>query len=77
MNLWDRFSILTGRDAPRLIATCVDSRYGEFDAELPGGAVLTVVGAGTVGQKYFILKTDFGWRQDGDAPSLPFIEIEI
>jgi len=77
MNLWNRFAILYGRDAPRLVATCIESRYGEFDAQFPSGAIITVVGAGTEGSRYFCLKTDYGWRMDGEAPELPLLQIDV
>lgn len=77
MNLWDKFSILMDRDTPRLVATCIASRYGEFDAQFPSGSIITVVGAGTVGNRYFILQTTAGWRMDGEAPELPLLQIDI
>ena len=77
MNLWNRFEILMGRDTPRLVATCIDSRYGEFDAQFPSGDVITVIGAGTVDLRYFCLKTDSGWRMDGEAPALPLLQIDV
>lgn len=71
-NLYQRFTDLTGR-AARTVAVCVSADFGECTVQYPGGALVRVRGAGTVGQRYFILDG----RLDGEAPNLPALEIEV
>lgn len=84
MNIWSRFnSIDVNRyETPILVCTLLSSEPGNWNrsvVELPGGAQLSVSGGGTPGQRYFITRTSANddWRLDGEAPSLPFLTIEI
>lgn len=71
-NLFKRFSDLTGR-ALRTVGTCVVADFGECTIQYPGGSLVRVKGAGTVGQRYFVLDG----KLDGDAPALTPLEIEV
>lgn len=71
-NLFKRFSDLTGRQL-RTVGTCVAADFGECTIQYPGGSLVRVKGAGTVGQRYFVLDG----KLDGDAPALTSLEIEV
>lgn len=71
-NLFKRFSDLTGRSL-RTVGTCISADFGECTIQYPGGSVVRVKGAGTVGTRYFVLDG----RLDGEAPSLASLTIEI
>lgn len=71
-NLFKRFSDLTGRPL-RTVGTCVAADFGECTIQYPGGSLVRVKGAGTVGQRYFVLDG----KLDGDAPALTSLEIEV
>lgn len=72
INLFKRFSDLTGRSL-RTVGTCIAADFGECTIQYPGGSVVQVKGAGTVGQSYFIREG----RLDGEASSLVVVEIEV
>ena len=79
MNLWQRFSALSA-SRPILIATVIGSEsWNRSIIEWPGGGQQAVSGGGTVGNRYFITRTEDGadWRLDGEAPDLPALNIEI
>jgi len=71
-NLYKRFSDLTGRPL-RTVGTCVSAAFGECTIQYPGGGLVRVKGAGTVGQWYFVLDG----KLDGDAPTLTAMTIEL
>lgn len=71
-NIYRRFSDLTGRPV-RTVGTCISAAFGECVIQYPGGGTITVQGAGTVGQAYFVRDG----RLDGEAPELPALEIEV
>ena len=47
--------------------------FGECTIQYPGGSRVTVQGAGTVGQDYFVLNG----RLDGEAPALTALTVEV
>lgn len=71
-NLYTRFSDLSGRSL-RTVGTCISADFGECTIQYPGGAVVRVNGAGTVGTRYFVKDG----RLDGEAPVLNSLTIEI
>lgn len=71
-NLFKRFSDLTGRSL-RTVGTCLSADDGECTIQYPGGSFVRVKGAGTVGNRYFVLDG----RLDGEAPGLASLEIEV
>lgn len=58
---------------PLLIGTVISSGSGTTQVELPGGARVTVRGAGTVGGKVFVRNG----LVEGEAPNLPTGTIEV
>ena len=79
MNLWVRFNALN-ESRPTLVGTVVATEsWNRSVIEWPGGGQQTVSGGGTMGQRYFVTRTEDGndWRLDGEAPSLPTLNIEI
>ncbi|MCB1824219.1 MAG: hypothetical protein KDJ54_06390 [Candidatus Competibacteraceae bacterium] len=71
-NLFKRFSDLTGRSL-RTVGTCISADAGECSIQYPGGSIVRVQGAGTVGQRYYVRDG----RLDGEAPGLVSLEIEV
>lgn len=71
-NLYQRFSDLSGRSL-RTVGTCISADFGECRIQYPGGSVVAVKGAGEVGTRYFVQDG----KLDGDAPSLPALEIDV
>ena len=71
-NLFKRFSDLTGRSL-RTVGACISTDFGECTIQYPGGSVVRVKGAGTVGTRYCVLDG----KLDGEAPSLPSLTIEV
>ena len=71
-NLFRRFSDLTGRQL-RTVGTCISADFGECTIQYPGGSVVRVKGAGTVGTRYFVLDG----KLDGEANALPSLTVEI
>jgi hypothetical protein len=71
-NLFKRFSELNGRSL-RTVGTVIAADFGECSLQYPGGSIVRVRGAGTVGQRYFVLDG----RLDGEAPILVILEIEV
>ncbi|HRY16358.1 MAG TPA: hypothetical protein P5330_10875 [Candidatus Competibacteraceae bacterium] len=71
-NLFERFSSLTGRPL-RTVGTCISTDANACTIQYPGGGLARVNGAGTPGQRYFVLDG----RLDGEAPALESLEIEV
>jgi len=71
-NPYQRFADLLGRPL-RAAGVCVAATATESTIEYPGLAHVTVLGVGTIGQRYFV----FDGRLDGEAPNLPVMEIEV
>lgn len=71
-NLYKRFSDLTGRKL-RTVGICISADFGECTIQYPGGSAVRVKGTGTPGTRYFVLDG----KLDGEAPTLPALEIEI
>ena len=71
-NLFKRFSDLTGRSL-RTVGTCIAADFGECSIQYPGGSIVRVKGAGTLGTRYFVLEGQL----DGEAPTLASLEMEI
>lgn len=71
-SAWRRFTDLTGRSL-RTVGTCISADVGECTIQYPGGGIARVKGAGTLGQRYFVLDG----RLDGEAPALDSLEIEV
>ena len=71
-NLYKRFSDLTGRSL-RTVGTCISADAVECSIQYPGGSIVRVQGAGTVGQRYFVRDG----RLDGEAPGLVSLVIEV
>jgi hypothetical protein len=60
-------------DAPLLVGDVVQATSYGATVELPSGALITVRGTATVGQRVFVRDGLI----EGVAPALPFFEIEI
>ena len=71
-NIYKRFSDLTGRTL-RTVGTCLSADFGECTIQYPGGSLVRVKGAGTVGQRYFVL----AGKLDGEAPALVAVVVEV
>lgn len=79
MNLWVRFNALN-ESRPTLVGTVVATEsWNRSVIEWPGGGQQTVSGGGTMGQRYFVTRTEDGndWRLDGEAPVLDYLVIEV
>lgn len=79
MNLWARFNALN-ESRPILVGTVVaTAAWNQSVIEWPGGGQQTVSGGGTIGQRYFVTRTEDGsaWRLDGEAPELPDLVLEV
>lgn len=77
MNLWSRFQALIPSERI-LIGEVIAAQWGSCTVQWPGGGSVTAQGAGTVGQRYFVLqRVDGTWRLDGEAATLPYLEIEL
>ena len=71
-NLFRRFSDLTGRSL-RTVGIVISSEFNECTIQYPGGSLVRVKGAGTVGQRYFVL----AGKLDGEAPALVAVVVEV
>lgn len=56
-----------------LVGTVVSGSGGVLLVELPGGARVSVRGSAAVGARVFVKDG----RVDGDAPSLPTVNVEV
>ncbi len=78
MNLWSRFNSLLPSTEKRLIGEVIAAQWGSCTVEWPGGGTITAEGAGTIGQRYYVLqRVDGTWRLDGEAASLQYIVIDL
>lgn len=71
-NLYKRFIDLNGRSL-RTVGTCVGADFGECTIQYPGGGLVRVKGAGTIGTNYFVQDG----KLDGEAPVLPMLMIDL
>ncbi|QEP43024.1 hypothetical protein D5085_07785 [Ectothiorhodospiraceae bacterium BW-2] len=72
-NIWREFERLLPQ-APLLTGKVISRQEsGDLIVELPGGGQLRVTGEAELGQRVFV-KAD---QVIGEAPELPFVEIEI
>jgi hypothetical protein len=71
-NIYQQFLCLLPR-RPRQVATVIAMEGDVATVQLPGGGLLTVVGAGAVGDQVFVRDGVI----EGEAPAMTPVQIEI